>query len=127
MGTCQWKYIKKGSREKFTPDEIRKSNDTWLTTYGTMIRVFGQPRNSSKTIALDDIENIVASSLYFPESNNEQFQQLLDTIHEAISNNETITVVKSKDHPDNIVSVIKTGTDLEHFPNLLNRYLTTFQ
>lgn len=113
-------------RKKFQPHEIRKSGDIWLTTYEAMLRVFGQPRTSCGSIAINDIAHIVSNRLYNQEKQDYKYKQLMNKIHMAIQQEKTITIIQDKDHPNTILSVIKTTEDLDTFLNLLERYLSTF-
>lgn len=113
-------------RKKFQPHEIRKSGDIWLTTYEAMLRVFGQPRTSCGSIAINDIAHIVSNRLYNQEKQDYKYKQLMNKIHMAIQQEKTITIIQDKEHPNTILSVIKTTEDLDTFLNLLERYLSTF-
>lgn len=113
-------------RKKFQPNEIRKSGDIWLTTYDAMLRVFGQPRTSCGSIAIDKIADVVSNRLYDQEKQKEAYNQIIDKIHMAIQQEKTITIIKDEEHPDTILSVIKTSEDLDTFLKLVERYLSTF-
>lgn len=113
-------------RKKFQPYEIRKSGDIWLTTYDAMMRVFGAPRTSCGSIAINDIAHVVSNRLYDQEKQDHEYKQLMDRIHLAIQQEKTITIIKDEEHPDTILSVIKTSEDLDTFLKLVERYLSTF-
>ena len=113
-------------RKRFQPHEIRKSGDIWLTTYDAMLRVFGQPRTSCGSIAINEIADVVSHRLYDQEKQKEAYNQIIDNIHTAIKQEKTITIIKDEEHPDTILSVIKTNEDLDTFLKLLDRYLSTF-
>lgn len=113
-------------RKKFKPDEIRKSGDTWLTTYDAMERVFGQPRISSKTISISEIISAISSSQYHQRNSNQEFQRILNIITQAINNKETITIIEKGGHPG-IKTILRTHEDLEHFLRTMERYFSSFQ
>lgn len=113
-------------RKRFNPDEIRKSGDTWLTTYEAMVRVFGLPRKAHHTLSLYEMGQMAASSLYSENNYNEELDKMMDSIQEAVSNNEVMTIIE-KDDPSNIISIIKTQEDLENFLKVMKRYLSNFK
>lgn len=113
-------------RKKFKPEEVRKSGDVWLTTYTAMMRVYGQPRNSAITIYVSDIANIVTDAIYQRKDDKKEVADIINSIENAMNNNKTITVIESKERPENIVSVIKSKEDLENFSKILQRYLQSF-
>lgn len=113
-------------RKRFKEDEIRKSGDTWLTTYEAMVRVFGLPRMTHTTISIADMENTISDSLYQPDMVEVGLPSILRTIENAVARSETITVIRSKEHPEEILSIIKNKEDLENFARMMKRYLSSF-
>lgn len=106
-------------RNKFLPNEIRKSGDVWLTTYEAMSRVFGQPRNSDITLSYNDLSALLVQSVYHQIDTQKQIQDLLQMIDTALSENKTISIIESNNHPERILFVIKSQSDFMSFKRYL--------
>lgn len=106
-------------RNKFLPNEIRKSGDVWLTTYEAMSRVFGQPRNSDITLSYNDLSALLVQSVYYQIDTQKQIQDLLQMIDNALSENKTISIIESNNHPERILFVIKSQSDFMSFKRYL--------
>lgn len=102
-------------RNKFLPGEVRKSGDVWLTTYEAMSRVFGQPRITDITLSYNDISDLVVQSVYHQNESQQKIQTLLQSLHIALKENKTISIIESIEHPERIIVVIKTPEDLSSF------------
>lgn len=106
-------------RNKFLPNEIRKSGDVWLTTYEAMSRVFGQPRKSDITLSYNDLSALLVQSVYHQIDAQKQIQDLLQMIDNALSENKTISIIESNNHPERILFVIKSQSDFMSFKRYL--------
>lgn len=102
-------------RNKFLPGEVRKSGDVWLTTYEAMSRVFGQPRITDMTLSYNDISDLLVQSVYYQKEPLQKIQTLLQSLHTALRENKTISIIESIEHPERIIVVIKTSEDLASF------------
>ena len=102
-------------RNKFLPGEVRKSGDVWLTTYEAMSRVFGQPRITDMTLSYNDISDLLVQSVYHQKEPLQKIQTLLQSLHTALRENKTISIIESIEHPERIIVVIKTSEDLASF------------
>lgn len=102
-------------RNKFLPGEVRKSGDVWLITYEAMSRVFGQPRITDMTLSYNDISDLLVQSVYHQKEPLQKIQTLLQSLHTALRENKTISIIESIEHPERIIVVIKTSEDLASF------------
>lgn len=107
-GLADGKSIRKAvERNRFEPYEIKKSGNVWLTTYDAMYRVFGEPRTSMGIIYFQD---------FFT---NEDVKGLLDTLFKdalhVLESNQMVRIVESREHPDKIISIIRTKEELAYW------------
>ncbi|MFQ9922736.1 MAG: helix-turn-helix domain-containing protein [Beduini sp.] len=102
-------------RNKFLPDEVRKSGDVWLTTYEAMGRVFGEPRMTDITLSYNEISELFIQSVYQQKESQKKIQTLLQSLHTALQENKTISIIESLEHPERIIVIIKTSADLASF------------
>ena len=107
-GLADGKSIRKAvERNRFEPYEIKKSGNVWLTTYDAMYRVFGEPRTSMGIIYFQD---------FFT---NEDVKGLLETLFKdalhVLESNQMVRIVESREHPDKIISIIRTKEELAYW------------
>lgn len=102
-------------RNKFLPDEVRKSGDVWLTTYEAMSRVFGEPRITDITLSYNEISELFIQSVYQQKESQKKIQTLLQSLHTALQENKTISIIESFERPERIMVIIKTSADLASF------------
>lgn len=110
-------------RNKFFPEEIRKSGDVWLTTYDAMLRVYGTPPCSDFIISLDEFTSLLSDSAFLKEDIHDQIQSMFSSMQTTIDQKKTITILRSYDHPETIFSIIKTNEELQLTFKYLKRYL----
>lgn len=102
-------------RNRFLPGEVRKSGDVWLTTYEAMGRVFGQPRITDITLSYIEISELVVQSVAHQIESQQKIKALLQSLHTALQEKKTISIIESFEQPERIMVVIKTPADLVSF------------
>lgn len=110
-------------RNKFNPDEIRKSGNVWLTTYPAMVRVFGIPKEVHHVISYHHISELVSKSLFDHKDMDDEIQKILDDISEMIDKGGNVHIIESESKPDNIIMILRRKEDLKTFAIMVKRYM----
>ena len=80
-----------------------------------MSRVFGEPRITDITLSYNEISELFIQSVYQQKESQKKIQTLLQSLHTALQENKTISIIESFEHPERIMVIIKTSADLASF------------
>lgn len=105
-GLADGKTIRKAvERGRFEPHEIKKSGNVWLTCYDAMCRVFGEPKK--------EMEKLYYHDLMKEENPFAMLSAFYQKAEQAIERGEMVCITESREHPERILTIIKTKEELE--------------
>lgn len=118
-GLADGQTIRKAvERKKFKIHEIKRSGNVWLTTYDAMRRVFGVP-HAETTLILFDLYDCKRSQI------KKELETFCQQAQIAIAKGDIVSVIKSKEHPEEIMCILKTQAELDGWKNRLAYFMQT--